>query len=411
MTIRHIRALRALRMRDSTWALLAVVALLATCLAAGPGTALARDQEGQTRPVGAPGGLAATPARLEIGVDANSAELAADVAVTNRGTGPAHVHVAVADLIVTQAGAYETVAAGQTPYSASSVATIDRDNLELNGSGDPGATATVHLSGNVDHLARPLYGALILELDDEQPPIMDLVAVRVAAQVRPSIVIPIILVPLNATDEPATSGNATGVTRLADTIQLALKGVSLAFAESGSPGPLDRLIPISLPGVADHGPLVASTSMQNQGNAFGRAFTKYSFAGVNPVGWLPESVRGSFGSDEHPYLEVDAAPAALMPDMLGETRAASTYATGRGGELDSTPWFGLVRVQATSTLVLADFVSQPVVQDGYVLVVPWKEGLVALAAWRLWCFWRGRRSPGASQVLPEPVSAGSPAAA
>ena len=100
-----------------------------------------------------------------------------------------------------------------------------------------------------------------------------------------------------------------------------------------------------------------------------------------------------------------------MPDMLGETRAVSTYATGRGGELDSTPWFGLVRVQTTSTLVLADFVSQPVVQDGYVLVLPWKEALVALAAWRVWCFWRGRRSPRAIQSLPEPVSAGSAAAA
>jgi hypothetical protein len=151
--------------------------------------------------------------------------------------------------------------------------------------------------------------------------------------------------------------------------------------------------------------------VQNQGNAFGRAFTKYAFAGVNPVGWLPESLRGSFGLDEHPYLDVDAAPAALMPDMLGETHAVSTYATGRGGELDSTPWFGLVRVQATSTLVLADFVSHPVVQEGYLLVLPWKEGLVALAAWRLWCFWRGRRSPRGIQALPEPVSEGSAAAA
>jgi hypothetical protein len=398
-------------MRRSTWAALAVVALLASCLTTVPGTALAQEREGQTRPVAAPGGLAATPARLEIGVDANGAELSADVAVTNRGAGAAQVHVTLADLIVTQAGAYETADAGQTPYSVSSVASIERENLDLDASGEPGAAATVHLLGNVDHLARPLYGALVLELDDQQPPIMDLAAVRVAARVRPSIVIPIVVVPLNTTDTAATPGNAPGAARLADTIDLVLQGLSLSVTERDSPGPLDRLIPISLPGVADHGPLAASSSVQNQGNAFGRAFTKYAFAGVNPVGWLPESVRGSFGLDEHPYLEVDAAPAALMPDMQGETHAVSTYATGRGGELDSTPWFGLVRVQATSTLVLADFVSQPVVQEGYVLVLPWKEGLVVLAAWRLWCLWRGRRSRRAIQGLPEPVAKGSAAAA
>ena len=411
MTIQHTRAFGSVCMRRFTWAPLAAVALLASCLAAGPGTAFAREREAQTRPVGAPGGLAATPARLELAVDTNSAELSADVAVTNRGAGAAHVHVTLADLIVTQAGAYETAAAGQTPYSASSVATIDRENLDLDKSGEPGATAMVHFSANVDHLARPLYGALILQPDAQQPPVMDLDVVRVAAQVRPSIVIPIMLVPLNTTDDSSTSGNVTGAARLADTIDLALRGMSLTLAERDSPGPLDRLIPISLPGVADHGPLVATSGVQNQGNAFGRAFTKYAFAGVNPVGWLPESLRRSFGLDEHPYLEVDAAPAALMPDMLGETHAVSTYATGRGGELDSTPWFGLVRVQATSTLVLADFVSHPVVQEGYLLVLPWKEGLVALAAWRLWCFWRGRRSPRVIHGLPEPVSDGSGAAA
>src|SRR6266849_6245441 len=97
-----------------------VAALVLLGLVAVPATALASE------PSSVPGGLAASPARIEVGVQPSTSEVSVDVAVTNRGPRPTHVHTALSDLVVTQAGAYETAPAGQTPYSAASVATIDR---------------------------------------------------------------------------------------------------------------------------------------------------------------------------------------------------------------------------------------------------------------------------------------------
>jgi hypothetical protein len=301
------------------------------------------------------------------------------------------VHAALGDLVITQAGAYETIPAGQTPYSAAQIARLDSDDLDLDASGTLGASATLRVTAAVEHLDRPLYGVLALELADPAPATLDLGSVRVAPQVHTSILIPILLVPLDEAGAPVDPDSATGASRLAASIRLQLQGGSLSVGQRDQTGWLDRIIPVSLPGIADHGPLVATAGVHNVGNAFGRAFTKYTFQGVNPIGWLPEAWRAGFGLDEHPFLEVDAVPAALMPDMAGETHAATTYTTGRGAEIDSTPWFGLLRVRATTTLILADVEAAPVVQEGYVLVVPWKEALVLAATWGLWRVWRTRR--------------------
>jgi hypothetical protein len=292
------------------------------------------------------------------------------------------------------------VPAGQTPYSVSSVAQIDRDELDLAGNGLDGATSTVHLSGRVDTLDQPRYGALSLELEEPDPPTMELGGVRVAPQLRPSILIPVVLVPLaggagNGSSSDSTgSDGVVGSMRLSDSIRLELNDLALSVGQRDQNGWLDRVIPVTLPGLADHGPLLATAAVQNTGNAFGRAFTSYEFTGVNPLDLLPEPMRGAVGLTGRPFLQVDAPPAALMPEMLGETHAATTYVVTQGAELDSTPWFGLVRVRATTRLVLADFAAAPVSQDVYVLVAPWKEALVLVAAWALWRAWRKRFSRG-----------------
>jgi hypothetical protein len=240
---------------------------------------------------------------------------------------------------------------------------------------------------------------LALELADPAPATLELGGVRVAPQVHTSILIPILLVPLDPASMPGDADAPSGASHLAAGIRLQLQGGSVSVGQRDQSGWLDRIIPVSLPGIADHGPLVATAGVQNVGNAFGRAFTKYAFQGVNPIGWLPETWRAAFGLDEHPFLEVEAVPAALMPEMAGETHAVSTYTTGRGAEIDSTPWFGLVRVRATTSLILADIASDSVVEEGYVLVVPWKEALVLAALWGLWRMWRTRRRRQAAGVV------------
>jgi len=317
------------------------------------------------------------------------------------------VHAALSDLVITQAGAYETAPAGATPYSAAEVAQLDREDLDLDASGASDASAIVHVTAAVEHLDRPLYGVLVLELEDPAPATLDLGSVRVAPQVRTSILIPIVLVPLDESGAPVDSPISSS--RLAASIRLQLQEGSLSVGQRDETGWLDRLIPVSLPGIADHGPLLATAGVRNVGNAFGRAFTKYTFEGVNPIGWLPDAAGAAFGLAQHPFLEVEAVPAALMPDMAGETHAATAYTTGRGAEVDSTPWFGLVRVRATTTLVLADSPSAAVVQEAYVLVVPWKEVLVAAVVWGLWRRWRRHRHRPAPSVVemvaPEPANA------
>lgn len=370
------------RLGTSRIARVALVAALG--FAATSATALASESDTGAAPTSVPGGLAAAPARIELGLRPGAPDLIQDIAVTNRGPRTTHVHAELTDLVITRSGAYETAPSGQTPYSASQIAHIDVDDLNLDATGTPGATGMVRVVATADHLDRPLYGGLSLELADSDAPIVDFGGVRVSPQVRPSILIPVMLVPLDEPTASTTTDGPIGSSQLAQSIKLEVQGVSLAVGQRDQNGWLDHAIPFSLPGIADHGPLAATAGLQNAGNAFGRGFTKYDFTGVSPFGWLPTSWRGVFGLDERPFLEVDAAPAPLMPDMVGETRVATTYPTGRGGELDSTPWFGLVRVHATTSLVLADFESAPVVQETYVLVLPWKEALVAIGAWTVW---------------------------
>jgi hypothetical protein len=371
--------------------------LAALVVAALPAAVLASEPSTHPLSPSVPGGVAATPARIELAIQPGTSEVGVDVAVTNRGPQPAHVQPTLADLVVTQAGAYETAPAGQTPYSLARVAHLGRDDLELAASNAPGATATVHVTATIDQLDRPLYGALTLELAGPDPATLELGGVRVAPQLRPSILIPIVFVPLDAADADADGPTAAG--HLAESIRLQLQGASLSVGQRDQSGWLDRAIPVSLPGIADHGPLVATAGVHNAGNAFGRAFTTYAFAGVNPLAWLPEAWRAGAAFDEHPFLNVEAVPAALMPDMAGETHAATTYVPGPGAELDATPWFGLVQVRATTSLVLADFASDPVVQETYVLVAPWKEALTVAVGWGLWRLWRARRRrPAATTV-------------
>jgi hypothetical protein len=387
--------------RRSPARLAQLAALASLLLAALPATVLASGSD--AKPL--PSGIAATPARIELGVSRRSSEIAVDVAITNRGAQPTRVHTELSDLVVTQGGAYETVPAGETPYSVSSVAQIDRSELNLDENGVPGATAIVHIWGTADNLDRPLYGALSVELEEPAASIMDVGGVRVAPELRPSILIPVLIVPIAGADATADSNaladseGHVGSLRLGDSIRLQLQDLSLSVGQRDQNGWLDHVIPVALPGVADHGPLLATADVQNTGNAFGRAFTKYAFTGVNPLGYLPESVRAAVRLDERPFLEVEAPPAALMPDMQGRTRALTAYAPTPGTELDATPWFGLVRVRATTTLVLADFESAPVVREIYVLVVPWKEALVILAGAALCRVWRTRRRKPGSKLL------------
>lgn len=371
-------------------------------------TVHASQSDGANLPAGSPGGLAATPARIEMGVGGEARDVSTEVSVTNRGPQPTHVHAQLRDLVVTQAGAYAAVPVGETPYSIASMAEIDQADLFLDPSGQPGATGVVHLSSTLDQLDRPRYGALSLDLEESKAAPVDFGGVRVAPQLRPSILIPILVVPMAPAE--AAAGGEVGTGHLAESISLQLQALALNVGQAEQNGLLDQAIPVALPGLADHGALLAATDVVNTGNAFGRAFTTFEFTAVNPLSFLPQPLRGMVG-DERPFLQAQAAPAALMPDMRGQTHASTRYEPMPGSIADSTPWFGLVRVRATTSLLLADVASPAVVQDAYVLVLPWKEGLVVLTLWTLWHVWqRRRRQPGGRLVELAPLNQSAEAA-
>jgi hypothetical protein len=85
------------------------------------------------------------------------------------------------------------------------------------------------------------------------------------------------------------------------------------------------------------------------------------------------------------------------------------------GPADAAPLVGLVRVRSTSVLTLFGVSSEAMVQDAYVLVLPWKEGgtVVGLVL-LLWGFMTGRIfrrragrpgvAPTASAALSDPAS-------
>jgi hypothetical protein len=310
-----------------------------------------------------------SPARLEVGIDPSSDAVLTDVQVRNLGQAVAIVQVELTDLLVSPDGAYQTPELGQTPASFGARVSLDRDQLAL----APGESGVVKLRMDTRGLIAARSGSLLLRVLDTGPAeTTSFGQVRVGTKLLPAVLVPLLAVPLAQDGQPEHIGGD---------LQLSVAGTGLRVGQARADGPLDGLLPLSVPGVVDHGPLSAAIGLRNTGDVFGHASSTVEFSTVNPLDWLPGR-----DLDERPFLQVDAPPVALMVGDGGEAWTTSELEQTGGRPSDTTPLAGLVRVRSTSVLTLVGSSSEATVQDTYVLVLPWKEGsavgLVVLL-WRL----------------------------
>ena len=348
-------------MRRCRWYGLA--ALASVVLALAPGGAGAASA-----PPSSPRyGISVGPARFDIAVPAASAPLQLGLNITDHGTQPVTVSAHLADLYITNKGAYQAVPLGSTPYSLAKTASLDVSQLKLAPLPDLAATGHVTITYQPD--LTPRYGVLVVRM--QLPPSVT-TGRGFGVSVNPEILVPLIFAPAGAL--PGT---------LAPSVTLRARAAGLATGALRAWWWLDSVIP-SPPHLADHGPVAAQTQVDNRGNSYARAYTQYTFSSANMLDWLPGPLRERFGIHDTVFLTAQPAPAATLPGGQATIAATTETSSVGGSALDTTPWVGLVRVHAQTRLRLADASSAPVTSDGWVLVLPWKELLLLLLAYAAW---------------------------
>ncbi|HUZ68648.1 MAG TPA: hypothetical protein VMU65_02960 [Candidatus Saccharimonadales bacterium] len=281
-------------------------------------------------------GVAVAPARLEFKVPAGVTALHSQFAVANKSTFAVVVQLSLTDIVIDKRGVWEQLPPGSTPYSFPAVLTPTTLRLQV------GETATVRLSAHVS--PRPLLGGVLVH------PVSSMSAApgTTGVQINPDILIPLVAAPVDS----------SGV----------VQGVELAGSPAG----------IALPMLVEHGPLAVTSSAQNTSAFYERAFTTVEYA--------------NFG---HTYLTVNEPPVGVFPGGIARSTASSIVHTDQAGDIDVTPWFGLIKVTTTTHMTLLDSTAPPIVQTAWVLVVPYRVALVLLGLLVACTLgWRWRRRGG-----------------
>jgi hypothetical protein len=324
-------------------------------------------------------GVAVSPPRLDVGVNPSATSLEATFDITNYGNQDETVRLSLVDVYITAGGAYQPLPPRTTPYSLAAQAQLDHDSLQIPPLPSRQATAIVKLSLRLVAPHRPLYGALLVQ--PQLPTGGATGSPGFNARIAPQVLVPLVTAPLQSDNQPD---------RLAPSVHLDLSARDLTLGQE-TLGWLDRLLPFSLPRIADHGSLLASDTVANSGDAYTRSYSHYRFtsAGLLPL----------LGGDKV-FLEVDHPPVPTLPGGLARSGASTRVTTGRSSA-DSAPVFGLVRVRVTTRMKLVESVTEEVAQEEWILVLPWKELLLGLLALvvvvvvrRLVRRRRGRVSPG-----------------
>lgn len=297
-------------------------------------------------------GVAVAPARLELGLVEGSAPVQTTFDVTNTGPAPLTVKVELADLVVNSTGAYQALPAGSTPYSLGPKATLDHASLALGAAGGPLATGHVVLTIVVEQATRPRYGGLLVTPDITLPPRRG--SGGFGVQVTPRILVPLIAAPLGQHPDPAQLAGGNYVKGSPESLKL----------EQASRSWADRVIPIDLPHVADHAPLSATSRIKNSGNTFAHAISHFEFT----------SLVGS-----HVFLRADPPPQPTFPGTVASSTQTTTV-ENQGNSIETAPPMGVVKVHVTTRTRLLDANSEPVDQEEWIVIFPWKEALLAAVA-------------------------------
>jgi len=110
----------------------------------------------------------------------------------------------------------------------------------------------------------------------------------------------------------------------------------------------------------ESGPITARATFRNTGNALARFDTWFTYSNL--------------GRD---FLQTEAPPGIALP---GTTSTASSSTKlllpGQAVIADTTPMFGIIKVHASSSLILLSQRSAETSQDRYVVIAPWRLLLI-----------------------------------
>jgi hypothetical protein len=134
-------------------------------------------------------------------------------------------------------------------------------------------------------------------------------------------------------------------------------------------GLIDRLLP-ELPRVLNRGPAVIRVQTTNVGEALVQSGTTLALTRLPWIAALP-----LVDSEGVTVITLEDRAQLLLPGEGRMSAVASTASLVDGEDIDRLPFFGLVRVSATSTAFLGA-ASHEASATAVHLIAPWKEGLV-----------------------------------
>lgn len=285
------------------------------------------------------------PARVELAVP-DGRPVHSTFVVANLSTSAETVQVVQADFTVANQ-TYQFMQAGATPWSIAAGLSLSATDLLL----QPQGQAKVELTYTPITQTALRAGVLIFI-----PTVAGAVRAPGAgagAVIKQQVVVPVLAVPAG------TNGSLdTSVTLSASPAGMSLPSAfgwpQLSFQEAG--------------------PITATATFRNTGNALARFDTWFTWSNL--------------GRD---FLQTEAPPGIALPGTTA-TASGSTklLLPGQAVMADTAPMFGIIRVHASSSLILLSQRSQETSQDRVVVVAPWRAlGLVLAIVGGAW--WGARR--------------------
>jgi hypothetical protein len=166
--------------------------------------------------------------------------------------------------------------------------------------------------------------------------------------------------------------------------EIAVTDLRLARDPAAGTGLLDRVLP-DIPRVLSRRPGIMSARTTNVGEVLVRADATLVLERLAWTAALPFTRP----SGTVMVRSVDR-PRLLVPEERWTTRAPTTVTLGTGEEVDRLPFLGFVRVTVESSARMGATTSDATMSATY-LVAPWKELLLAIAAFLLYRWVRHRR--------------------
>jgi hypothetical protein len=166
---------------------------------------------------------------------------------------------------------------------------------------------------------------------------------------------------------------------------LKIRNESLSVVNDGNKGLLDLVIP-DLPRLISSGPVTMKLSSQNSGDL---PLDKRAIFKIHRI-----NLFDLFSSEEpEPYYTISGEPKLVLAGANFSSSYSSQIKIDNGPDVDSLPFIGLVRFEATAegkiSGLAADLENETIVK--YYLVFPWKLVLVVLVLALLFTYLRFRK--------------------